>query len=207
MELKVVVDVREKELISKLKDYDFRFQKKQLSVYDVIVDDEYGVELKRGTDFLSSIYDGRIFGQLRKMKEVNLIPIIIVYDVSKIYSTAKNRNAINGMMLSLFYRKIPVMFLGNLNDVIYVIKKMCEKNNCKSKQTEYENVKLPKFRDLTHRKITALSCAGSIGSDKSKKLIEQFGTIENLCKNVDSIQDLEGFGPVISENVKKLLKK
>ncbi|MHA1521948.1 MAG: ERCC4 domain-containing protein, partial [Promethearchaeota archaeon] len=53
---------------------------------DYIISPRCAIERKRGDDFVSSIFDQRLFLQLQKLREAYLYPILILEDSKRMFS-------------------------------------------------------------------------------------------------------------------------
>ncbi len=101
---RVVVDERERssgvpDLLSKL---EVRVYFSQLSVGDYVINPEIAVERKSLSDFISSVYDGRLFVQASEISSSFRKPYLIVEgDVKEIGNLTKNLNSYYGAVASV----------------------------------------------------------------------------------------------------------
>ena len=82
-----------------------------LSIGDYLLSPEHIIERKRGDDFVSSIYDHRLFQQLKQMKENYTYPLIILESPKKLFDRPFNKKeAVYGAMVYINYKLgIPII--------------------------------------------------------------------------------------------------
>lgn len=200
----IYVDYRERELILTLKKMKYNYIIKKLVVGDVIVGN-YIIELKKGNDLITSLYDSRIFFQSNKMCNTTMKKILIIYDLENIYKNVSNRNTINGLLTTLMLMNINVIPVGTVKDVSYVLIRLSSNKQINRNIENINNYSLPKFKNIKQRKIAGLSCIESVSLKKSKILLNKFGTIMDIGFNIDKISELHGFGSKIVKNIRDFL--
>jgi len=199
----MIIDIKEIELIKLLKRYGVKFEKKVLPVFDVIIGD-YGFELKRGNDFLVSIFDNRIFEQIRKMKLTGLKFAVLVYRFEEVYLKAKNRNIVTGMILSLYLQGIPIIPLGTTSDIVYFLDRLNKAEDITDDSYDF-NWNIPKFKNNYERKVASLSCAKDVGVKKAMIVLENLKTIKKIALNIDEIDKIDNIGPATKKGIEELL--
>ncbi len=100
--IKVIVDNRERnqELIGTMEANGIDMEFKTVHVGDYVISDRVCIERKTIYDFESSIINGRLFDQIKRLKENYEFPILILEGDSD-YFRLKN-NVINGAIASLY---------------------------------------------------------------------------------------------------------
>src|SRR2546422_7704689 len=78
--VKVTFDNREERsgVPEELSKRNVELQKLTLTIADYVVSSRVAIERKEGTDFVGSIFDGRLFEQAHRLRETYEFPIIIV---------------------------------------------------------------------------------------------------------------------------------
>jgi ERCC4-type nuclease len=105
--LSICVDSNEassrRDIVNYLRLSGFEVDVRRLDVCDYVVSDRCGVERKDVTDFLSSMKDGRLFGQARDMAETYEKPILILEgQMSRAFKRSRMRPAsVYGALSSL----------------------------------------------------------------------------------------------------------
>ena len=117
---RIVIDDRERksgipELIKKI---GINVEIKTLQVGDYIVSPETVVERKSIQDFMSSIFDGRLFDQCNRLKENFQFPIILLEgNVDEIEDIMENPFVFYGAMSTIVIDfKIPIIPTPNASD-------------------------------------------------------------------------------------------
>ena len=79
MALKIVVDSREPDLIvALLMELGIDIEKRTITPGDYIVSSECGIERKTVKDFINSVFSGRVFEQVNRLREAYEKPILIL---------------------------------------------------------------------------------------------------------------------------------
>ena len=126
---RIVIDDRERksgipELIKKI---GINVEIKTLQVGDYIVSPETVVERKSIQDFMSSIFDGRLFDQCNRLKENFQFPIILLEgNVDEIEDIMENPFVFYGAMSTIVIDfKIPIIPTPNASDTAKLLVEMC----------------------------------------------------------------------------------
>ena len=126
---RIVIDDRERksgipELIKKI---GINVEIKTLQVGDYIVSPETVVERKSIQDFMSSIFDGRLFDQCNRLKENFQFPIILLEgNVDEIEDIMENPFVFYGAMSTIVIDfKIPIIPTPNASDTEKLLVSMC----------------------------------------------------------------------------------
>ena len=126
---RIVIDDRERksgipELIKKI---GINVEIKTLQVGDYIVSPETVVERKSIQDFMSSIFDGRLFDQCNRLKENFQFPIILLEgNVDEIEDIMENPFVFYCAMSTIVIDfKIPIIPTPNASDTAKLLVAMC----------------------------------------------------------------------------------
>lgn len=179
---KIIADYREKnsmviaELISLGIDVDF----KELKIGDYLAG-EIIIERKTVSDFISSMINKRLLGQLENLKQYpNPLLIIEGIDEHELYNdengTGVNANAIRGFLLSIALKhKIPIILTKNSEDTAKYLSVILNK---KEKETSFNAKK--KSRNQKEQLQFILEGFPGIGPKTAKKLLQKFKTIKDI---------------------------
>lgn len=183
---KIIVDYREKNsfVVAKLVKLGFEIEFKELKVADYIVKD-IAIERKTIQDFLSSMMNKRLLKQLEEIKqyEKNLL-IIEGIEEQELYSDENqhiNANAIRGFLLSIVLKhKVPIIFTKNEEDTAKFMRVLAKKQ-------ENEISLISKKKSLNKKEQLQFIVEGfpGIGPKTARKLLEKFGTIQNIINAPD----------------------
>jgi len=182
---RIIVDYREKNslVISELISLGIEVEFKELKVADYIAGN-IAIERKTVSDFLSSMINKRLLGQLDSLKQYpdNLL-IIEGIDEHELYNdenpagTGINANAIRGFLLSITLRhKIPIIFTKNSEDTAKYISILLNK---KEKEISFNAKK--KSRNKKEQLQFIMEGFPGIGPKTAKKLLAEFKTIKNIA--------------------------
>ncbi len=109
---KIIMDERERgEIRTELSNLPLHLQIETLPVGDFILSNRHIVERKRGDDFVASIYDHRLFQQLRELKTACDSPLIILESPKRLFEREFIKKApVYGAMVYINYKlKIPIV--------------------------------------------------------------------------------------------------
>ena len=186
---KIIVDYREKnclipyELIDLGVDVEF----KELKIGDYIAGDVI-IERKTISDFISSMLNKRIFAQIEDLKQFESKLLIIEgIEERELYNDNSeggvNANAIRGFLLSITLKhKIPIIFTKNSEDTAKYLFILLNK-----KENEMSLNAKKKARNKKEQLQFILEGFPSIGPKTAKKLLKEFGTLQNVI-NADMEQ-------------------
>jgi crossover junction endonuclease MUS81 len=140
--MKVIIDVREKKLITELQKNkpEFKFEIKMLDLGDIIFEVDENkllliIERKTINDLISSIKDGRYKEQkcrllnMREQKKTHLITYIIEGDLSVLEGKDKEISLFWGSWISMIYRdNIPLIRTQSLKETVDFLHRFYERS-------------------------------------------------------------------------------
>lgn len=200
----VIADYREKEVIENLKNLGAVVNEMNLKIGDFVCSgDGIVIERKTHSDFISSIIDGRIFEQVKYLKENYEKPIIIVEGFS---NREMNDNALKATIASLI-TKFNVSFINteNQSDTAKVVYWLAKKDQENTNTTlGFKQGKKPK--EVKQLQEFILSSIPGISNVLAKRLLDNF---ENIEKTVNAseieLSKVKGIGKKLANKIKKLL--
>jgi len=204
---RIVIDDRERksgipELIKKI---GINVEIKTLQVGDYIVSPETVVERKSIQDFMSSIFDGRLFDQCNRLKENFQFPIIILEgNVDEIEDITENPLVFYGAMSTIAIDfKIPIIPTSNASDTVKLLVAMCSRK--KSTSGHYLK-KIKKSTDIEKQQLSVLSSLPGVGEKTAIRMLEKFGTpLQVLGASVTDLSKVSGLGNERAKKIKKML--
>ncbi len=200
----IIADYREREVIEHLKNIGTSVNEMNLKVGDFICSGN-GVVIERKThsDFVSSIIDGRIFEQVKYLKENYERPVIIVEGFS---NREINENALKATIASLI-TKFNASFVNTKNplDTAKMIHWLAKKEQEDVKQTlGFKQGKKPK--EMKKLQEFILSGIPGISHVLAKRLLENLGSIEHVVTASEmELSKVKGVGKKLANKVKRLL--
>lgn len=200
----VIADYREKEVIGHLKNFGAVVNEMNLKIGDFTCSGN-GVVIERKThsDFVSSIIDGRIFEQLRYLKENYESPVVIVEGFS---NREINENALKATIASLI-TKFNASFVNTKNSfdtakmIYWLAKKEQEDTGI---VLGFKQGKKPKETKRLQEYI--LSSIPGISKVLATRLLERFGSIYHVVNASEmELSKVKGVGKKLADKIKKLL--
>jgi Fanconi anemia group M protein len=179
----ILIDYREKNSLvaSYLVKHGLNIEFKELKVGDYIVKNTV-IERKTVSDFISSMINKRLLRQIEELKQYQ-DKLLVIEGISEkeLYNEnyngeGINPNAIRGFLLSIILKhKMPVLFTKDSEDTARFIDILSKK---KEKELSLNATK--KTLNKKEQLQFIIESFPGVGPKKSKKLLEKFGTIQNL---------------------------
>lgn len=186
-----------------LKDLGVKVSITSLPCGDFLVGNEIVIERKSHSDFVSSIIDGRIFNQIKRMKK-NFKRIILIIEG---FSERKiNENALKGAIATLLLdEKISIVNTLNPIDTAKTIAWIAKKFGAKGK---YASIKiLKKGREIKEIQEKIVGSLPGIGTKTAKKLLKHFKNIKNILLASESkLQKIKGIGKETAKKIKEVIE-
>ncbi|AEM39648.1 ERCC4 domain protein [Pyrolobus fumarii 1A] len=155
----------------------------RLDVGDYLVSDEIVFERKTVDDLVRSVFDGRLFDQARRLAETYPKPVIIVegrFDKlwEKTGKAIQVRQALLAVALDYGVRIIYTRDPGDTARVIYYV---ARREQVERKKTVVIHRK-PRLSTLREKQLYVLQSLPGVGPRLAEKLLEYFGSVEDVCK-------------------------
>jgi len=176
---RVVVDERERPsgVPEKLAQLEVRVYYSTLPVADYVISPEIAVERKALRDFVSSVYDGRLFTQASEISTAYRKPYIIVEgDVKEVVNMTKNLNSYFGAIASVTLAyDLRVLFTSSVGETAMAIAALVR--NSRARPAPPGAISLPpKGRDLPHQQLYFISAIPGVGPKLARRLLGRAGT-------------------------------
>ncbi len=206
----IYADTREQAsgVIMRLKDTDAVIRVKQLEVGDFVLSDEVVVERKTVEDFLTSVVDGRLFGQLVMMSSNYSAPLIILEGNPQELFTLRNihENAIRGILASIALNyKIPILYSADEDETAKYIYTIAKREQL---GTEKEIRLRVGRKGLTLKEQQQFLVEGfpMVGPNLAKALLRKFGTVRGIITaSLKELQEVEKMGPIKARKIHEVL--
>ncbi|MGI0007223.1 MAG: ERCC4 domain-containing protein [Nitrosotalea sp.] len=206
-DLRMVIDERERKsgIPDLIKQIGVKVETMNLPVGDYIVAPETIVERKSVSDFISSVFDGRLFDQCSRLKEHFEHPAIIIEgNVDEIDKITENPLVFYGAMSSVVLDfKIPVIPTPNASHTAKLLISMC------ARQGAVKGPFLKKIRksgDLKQQQLSILCSLPGVGEKLATRMLEKFGSTSNSL-NASSVElsKINGMGDARAQKIRKIL--
>jgi len=206
--LRIIIDERERKsgIPELLKKVGVNIEIKTLSIGDYIVAPETVVERKSIKDFMSSIFDGRLFDQCNRLKEHFQFPIILIEgDVDEIDEIVDNPLVFYGAMSSIAIDfKIPIIPTPNASHTAKLLVSMCSRKDV-TKGPFLKKIR--KSNDIQRQQLSVLCSLPGVGEKLAIRLLEKFGTpLRALSATTSELSKVNGLGSARAKKIKSMLK-
>ncbi|MEM5766442.1 MAG: ERCC4 domain-containing protein [Candidatus Aenigmatarchaeota archaeon] len=199
----IICDYREKGVNEVLKKTGAIVNEMNLECGDFICSKRVVIERKSYDDFISSIFNGRIFEQASKLKKNFEKPIILIEG----YSTREiNENSLKATIASLVIDfGISLISTRNELDTAKTIYWIARKEQEEKKfGLAFKVGKKPE--DLNKIKEFIVSGIPGISTVLSKRLLEKFGSVEKVFSaDEKELKSVKGIGEKLAKKIKKIL--
>ncbi|MBI1973572.1 hypothetical protein HYS54_02050 [Candidatus Micrarchaeota archaeon] len=179
----------------------------QLQVGDFLVSEDVAIERKEANDFVSSMLDGRLFGQARELAD-NFSKPVILLEGDPYGQRNVNENALRGALASLATRfRVPVIFTRNVEDSAAFIALLARREQLEDKKWirlrgEKRNMSVPQQQQFIVESLP------SVGPALAQALLKHFGSVEKVFKASEKhLKEVDGVGDVKAKQVRKVLTK
>ncbi len=207
--LRIIIDERERKsgIPELLKKVGVNVEIKTLPIGDYIVAPETVVERKSIKDFMSSIFDGRLFDQCNRLKEHFQFPIILIEgDVDEIDEITENPLVFYGAMSSVAIDfKIPIIPTPNASHTAKLLVSMCSRKDV-TKGPFLKKIR--KSNDIQRQQLSVLCSLPGVGEKLAVRLLEKFGTpLRALRASTSELAKVNGLGSARAKKIKNMLEK
>lgn len=186
---RVIADERERasgvpESLSKL---DVRVYYSQLAVADYVVNPEIAAERKSMGDFVSSVYDGRLFAQASALAASYRKPYIIVEgDVTKLSGMVKNLASYYGAVASVTLAyDLRLIHTANADETAQAIAALVRNSRAKPIPTGLLQAP-PKSKDEAQQQLYFVSSLPGVGMKTAKRMLGRYGTPRKVMTLTES---------------------
>lgn len=181
---------------------------KQLDIGDYVVSTRIGVERKTVDDYLSSLIQGKLFSQLKHLREAYSRPMLIIEGQDILTKRNMSHKAVFGSFSSTIVDYgIPIMMTRNPKetaDFLFTLAKREQRTAEKSIAIRGEKYAMSPA-DQQQFIIEGLP---NISSVLAKRLLHHFGTIRAIMNaQVDELCEVQGIGKQTAETISELLNK
>ena len=208
-DIRIVIDERERKsgIPKLLRAIGVNVEVKTLPIGDYIVSHETVVERKSIHDFISSIFDGRLFDQCDRLKEHFKFPIILLEgNVDEIESITENPLVFYGALSTIAVDfKIPVIPTPNASHTAKLLVSLSSrKESIKGPLLK----KIKKSNDIQKQQLIVLCSLPGIGEKTAIRMLEKFGTpLKALSSSTKDLAKIPGLGESRAKKIKKMLQE
>ncbi len=207
-DIKIIADHRESRsnVIRFLSGKDVEIETQQLDVGDYVLSSRIGVERKNVNDFLSSLIDGKLFVQMKKLRDAYSRPVLIVEGEGLLTKRNISHNAIFGSFVSIIVDfGIPIITTQSAHetaDFLHVMAKREQKEGNKVVAIRGEKwaMSTPEQQQFITEGLPNVSAV------LAQRLLQRFGSIRAIVNaSEEELCDVQGIGTNIAAEIVKVL--
>jgi DNA excision repair protein ERCC-4 len=209
--IRIVADEREKAsgVPDVLSELGFRVEFAQLQVGDYVLSHRTAIERKSLGDFVSSIYDGRVFKQVSELSSKFPRPILLVEgNVADDERVAGNQTIFYGALASLITAYgVFTIFTDNYLNSALAIKLLME--HLADERGKGPLITKPiKSYEPSLQQLYFISALPGIGPKLARRLLETFKTPKTILNaSIPELAKVEGVGRAKAVKIKKVLEE
>ena len=202
---KILLDTRESPETKEVLELFLKSEEVMLPVGDIVYNDTVVYEHKTINDFISSVFDSRLFTQVDAMQ--NNYPhsyVLVSGTLTELLETAEMINRYNSILAavcSCFVRGCPVIFCDTLINMADVIKVLGEKLT--DGKTRNRPIQKTRMIDLKLQFICSLP---NINETRGKALLKEFGSVQGvLSASEEELRRVHNVGEKTAKGIRAVL--
>jgi Fanconi anemia group M protein len=206
--IQMIIDHREfnSNVVRKLSQLDVLIKPEQLDVGDFVLSDRVGVERKQALDFLSSMIDGRLFDQLKRLKSAYIRPILIIEGDGLYTNRQINSNAVNGALASILADySIPVITTKTELETVELLISIARREQNEGRAVAIRGEK--GSMSMQERQQFLIEGLPNISATLAQRLLVHFGSVSAVMQaNVEELSNVKGIGKKTAEEIKSVIE-
>lgn len=185
--------------------------RKQLPEGDYIIPPDIVVERKNAKDFVSSLFDGRLFDQAQRLKaNYKEVYYIIEGDLIREFRYWHDRESqlIGAITTLVSAYDVKVLWSGSPAQTAEYIADLALKSFKEGLINRPVVInKKPSYKDIREWQLYIVQSFPGIGAKTAERILERFGSLEAFFNaSVAEIASVEGVGEAKAARIKELLK-
>jgi Fanconi anemia group M protein len=204
----VMVDHREyrSNVVRYLSSRDVAIESQQLDVGDYVLSSRIGVERKHVDDFLSSLIAGKLFVQMRKLRDAYSRPVLIVEGDDLLTRRNIGHTAIFGSFVSIIVDfGISIITTKNARetaDFLYVMANREQKGRQKDVAIRGDKWSM----SIPEQQQYMVEGLPNVSAVLAKRLLQHFGSIRGIVNaSEEELCEVQGIGKGTASEIMKLL--
>lgn len=203
--MKILLDTRESSETKEILGLFLKSEEVMLPVGDIVYNDTIVYEHKTISDFIASVFDGRLFTQIDAMKNNYSHSFVLVSGtLTEILETAEMMNRYSSILAavcSCYARNCPIIFTDNLTNLADVVKVLGEKlSDGKTRSRPIEKIRMV---DL---KLQVICSLPNVNEVKGKALLKEFGSVHGVLNaSEDELQRVYKIGEKTAKGIRAVL--
>jgi Fanconi anemia group M protein len=206
--ISMIIDHREfnSNAVRRLSQLDVLIKPEQLDVGDFILSDRVGVERKQASDFLSSLIDGRLFDQLKRLRSTYIRPILIIEGDGLYTNRQITSNAVNGALASILADyNIPVITTKTEIETVELLISIARREQTDGRAVGLRGEK--GTMSVQERQQFIIEGLPNISATLAQRLLDHFGSVGAvMMADVDELAKVKGIGRKTAEEIKGVIE-
>ncbi|UCD13270.1 MAG: DEAD/DEAH box helicase family protein [Thermoplasmatales archaeon] len=206
--IKIIVDNREyrSNVVRFLSGKEIEIESQQLDVGDYVVSSRIGVERKKVDDFLNSLLEGKLFFQLRQLRDAYSRPVLILEGEGLLTKRNISHNAIFGSLVSTIVDfGIPIITTKSAHetaDLLYVMANREQKEGDKAVAIRGEKWSM----STPEQQQFIIEGLPNVSAVLAKRLLQSFGSVKAIANaSEEELCAVQGIGKNIAAEIVRLL--
>ncbi len=207
--IRVLVDERERAsgIPGRLRSMGVQVEPRMLNVGDYILSSEYALERKSSSDFVNSLYSGRLFDQARRLSEAYENPLILVEGrLGNLLDTMPNPRVFWGALLTLsLAHRIQVFFTEDVHQSTEFIFALARHVRLPASRGPVVRGK-PRLSTTREKQLYVVSSLPGVGIKLAERLLHWFGSVRRVfAASVPELSLVSGVGRTRAQAITDLL--
>ena len=207
-QVKIVVDYREyrSNVVRFISQKEVFIEPQQLDVGDYVLSSRIGVERKKVDDFLESLITGKLFVQMKKLRDAYSRPILIVEGEDILTKRNISHNAIFGSFVSIIVDfGIPLITTKNAKETSDFLYVMANREQIKGEREVAIRGKKWSM-SIAENQQFIIEGLPNISAVLAKRLLRHFGNVRSIMNATEEeLCEVHGIGKNIASDIVKLL--
>lgn len=155
---------------------------------------------RKGSDYFSSVYSGRVFQQLHELKEnYDYCYLIIDKTLEEVDIEAMRHNVsdvnVDNTIASFCIRGFPPIFAGSKERVARLVRAICIKANDGKDRNAYTPIRQKRMPTVIEQQTAFVASLPGVSMTIAQRLLEKFKTPQVLANaSEEQLQEVEGIG-------------
>ena len=204
----IYMDNREDRSIDQyFEQYQCKLQRKMLICGDFLVSDRVCIERKAVPDFTQSIIDGRLFHQLKLIKDNFEKPLLIIEGNDDLYERL-HPNMVRGALASITLDMgIPIIWTNDFADTAGMIFWIAKREQMQMKREIPVRIK-QKPKSPKEQQEFLVAGLPDISVVRARSLLKHFKTPDKVFNaSEEQLIEVDGIGKKIAKNIRKIIEK
>lgn len=202
-QFKIIVDTREfkSNVVRELSRKNILINSQQLEIGDYVLSDRIGVERKEVKDFLQSLIDGRLFSQLKMLKNKYQKPLLILEGEGLFIKRNINPSAIFGSLASIITDfNIPIISTKDGNETAELLATIARREFGQKRIASIRGEK--GHMSMRERQQFIIEGLPNISAVLAQRLLVHFGNIKAIIDaDVKDLCEVKGIGKKIAQGI------